>query len=185
ETAQVLGARRGHLERHAVRPAGVELDVPRFEVPVDHPGHAVVEIGDVAVERHGHDRDNLRHGDVPFEGTIMRFSGGWGGIHRCRHHLFRTSLLRPPVARLNRWIANRTTCATAARAPRTPPTTKNVENDVPSSGTRKQKIVAPSERGKANRNFKPLGGPRWVPRPIPHATISGSRTQNAATSISG
>ena len=27
ETAEVLGARRGHLERHGVRPAGVEFDV--------------------------------------------------------------------------------------------------------------------------------------------------------------
>ena len=64
----MLGARPGHLERHGVRPSGVEFDVPRVEVPVEHFGHAIVEVGDVAVERHGHECDNLRHCDVPFEG---------------------------------------------------------------------------------------------------------------------
>src|SRR5829696_865175 len=72
ETAKVVGARPGHLERHGVRPSGVEFDVPRGEVPVEHFGHAIVEVGDVAVERHGHDCDNLRHGDVPFEGWRLR-----------------------------------------------------------------------------------------------------------------
>jgi len=50
ETAKVLGARPGHLERHGVRPSGVEFDVPRSGVPVEHFGHAIVEVGDVAVE---------------------------------------------------------------------------------------------------------------------------------------
>src|SRR5262245_39634466 len=59
EIAKVLGARFGHLERHRVRPAGVEFDVSRIEVPVEQFGHAVVEVGDEAVERHGHDCDNL------------------------------------------------------------------------------------------------------------------------------
>ena len=49
ETAKVLGARLGHLECHGVRASGVDLDVPRREVPVEHFGHAVVEVGDVAV----------------------------------------------------------------------------------------------------------------------------------------
>ncbi len=48
--AQVLGARPGHLERHGVRPASVEFDVPRGEVPVEHIGHAIVAVGDIAVE---------------------------------------------------------------------------------------------------------------------------------------
>ena len=48
QTAKVLGARPGHLERHGVRPFGVDFDVPRVEVPVEHFGHAVVEVGDVA-----------------------------------------------------------------------------------------------------------------------------------------
>lgn len=61
ETAQVLGARPGYLERHGIRASGVDFDVPRGEVPVEHFGHAIVEIGDVAIERHGHDCDNLRH----------------------------------------------------------------------------------------------------------------------------
>jgi len=61
ETAKVLGARPGHLERHGVRPSGVDFDVARGEVPVEHFGHTIVEVGDVAVERHGHDCDNLRH----------------------------------------------------------------------------------------------------------------------------
>ena len=43
--------------RHRVRPSGVELDVPRVEVPVEHLGHAIVWIGDETVERHGHDCD--------------------------------------------------------------------------------------------------------------------------------
>ena len=34
---------------------------------VEHFGHAIVSVGDVAVERNGHDCDNLRHCDVPFE----------------------------------------------------------------------------------------------------------------------
>src|SRR4051812_39885030 len=50
ETAKVLGARPGHLERHRVRPSGVEFDVARGEVPVEHFGHTIVEVGDVAVE---------------------------------------------------------------------------------------------------------------------------------------
>src|SRR5688572_18179025 len=38
ETAKVFGAPPGHLERHGVRPSGVELDVPRVEVPIEHFG---------------------------------------------------------------------------------------------------------------------------------------------------
>jgi hypothetical protein len=53
-------------------PSGVDFDVARGEVPVEHFGHAIVEVGDVAVERHGHDCDNLRHCDVPFEGWRLR-----------------------------------------------------------------------------------------------------------------
>ena len=74
ETANVLGARPGHLERHGVRPSGVEFDVSRGEVPVEHFGHAIVAVGDVAVERHGHDCDKLRHCDVPFE--VWRLCSG-------------------------------------------------------------------------------------------------------------
>src|SRR3954470_13285460 len=72
ETAKVLGTRCRHLERHGVRTSGVELDLPRVEVPVEYFGHAIVAIGDVAVERHGHDCDNLRHSDVPFEAWRLR-----------------------------------------------------------------------------------------------------------------
>jgi hypothetical protein len=61
KTAKVLGARRGHLERHGVRPSGVEFDVAGVEVPVEHFVHAIVEVCHVAVERHGHDCDDLRH----------------------------------------------------------------------------------------------------------------------------
>ena len=61
ETAKVLGARLGHLECHGVRPSCVDFDVPRVEVPVEHFGHAIVEVCDVAVERHGHDCDDLGH----------------------------------------------------------------------------------------------------------------------------
>lgn len=35
ETAEVFGARPGHLERHGVRPSGVDFDVPRGEVHCD------------------------------------------------------------------------------------------------------------------------------------------------------
>src|SRR5512146_2274159 len=55
EAAKVLGARLGNLERHGVRPSGVDFDVSGVEVPVEDFGHAVIEVGDVAVERHGHD----------------------------------------------------------------------------------------------------------------------------------
>src|SRR5437016_6068689 len=63
ETAKVLGARPGHLERHGVRPSGVDFDVARVDVPVEHFGHTIVEVGDVAVERHGHYCDNLRRSE--------------------------------------------------------------------------------------------------------------------------
>ncbi len=43
ETAKVLGARPGHLERHGVRPSGVEFDVPRGEIPVKHSGHPITQ----------------------------------------------------------------------------------------------------------------------------------------------
>ena len=33
---------RTNLERHGVRASGVDLDVPRGDVPVEHFGHAVV-----------------------------------------------------------------------------------------------------------------------------------------------
>jgi len=75
ETAKVLGARPGHLERHGVRPSGMDFDVPRVEVPVEDLGHAIVEVCDVAVERHGHDCDNPLTFDVPFERWRLR-SGG-------------------------------------------------------------------------------------------------------------
>ena len=71
EAAEVLGARLGHLERHRVRPAGVDFDVSRGEVPAEHFGHAIVEVGDVAVERHRHDCDKVRHCNVPFEGSLL------------------------------------------------------------------------------------------------------------------
>ena len=67
ETANVLCARPGHLERHGMRTRGVDFDVSRVEVPVEHFGHAVAPVGNVSVERHGHDRDNFRHSDVPFD----------------------------------------------------------------------------------------------------------------------
>jgi hypothetical protein len=70
ETAKVLGARPGHLERPGVRPSGVKFDVPRIPVPLEHLGHAIVEVGDVTVERHGHDRDNLRHCDFLSMGEV-------------------------------------------------------------------------------------------------------------------
>src|SRR5207253_10786479 len=89
ETAKVLGARPGHLERHGVRPSGVEFDAARGEVPVEHFGHAIVAVGDVAVQRHGHDCDNLRHCDVPFEG------GDWvQGSHGYDERVLRESTLR-------------------------------------------------------------------------------------------
>src|SRR6058998_3353241 len=77
-TSKVLGARPGHLERHGVRPSGVDFDVARVDVPVEHFGHAIVEVGDVAVERHGHDCDNLRHA-CSFRGmeTAFRRSHGY------------------------------------------------------------------------------------------------------------
>src|SRR5262249_23078359 len=50
EIAKVLRARRGHPEGHGVRPTGVGFDVSRVEVPVEPFGHAIVEVGDVAVE---------------------------------------------------------------------------------------------------------------------------------------
>jgi diaminopimelate decarboxylase len=68
ETAKVLGAPLGHFERHGVRPSGVEFDVPRGEVPVEHFGDAIIDVGDVAVERNGHDCDNLRHCDLHLPG---------------------------------------------------------------------------------------------------------------------
>src|SRR5215213_5595326 len=74
ETPNVLSARPGHLERHGVRSSGVDFDLSRGEIPVKHFGHAIAEVGDVAVERHGHDGDNLRffnnnisHADSPLQ----------------------------------------------------------------------------------------------------------------------
>ena len=76
ETAKVLGARPGHLERHGVRPSGVDFDVARADIPVKYFGHAVVAVGDVAVERHGHDCDKLRHCDVPFFAGALTWHDG-------------------------------------------------------------------------------------------------------------
>src|SRR5438094_2458035 len=91
ESAEVLGARPGHLERHGIRPPSVEFDVARVEVPVEHFGHAIVEVGDVAVERHGHDCDNLRQLRAPFGGS-SKTSRPWlqSGMHRCVSYCART-----------------------------------------------------------------------------------------------
>src|SRR6201999_854926 len=70
ETTKVLGARLGHLEGHRVRPAGLELDIPRVEVPVEDFPHPVVGVGDETVERHGHDGYELGHGGL--------LTGMWG-----------------------------------------------------------------------------------------------------------
>ena len=51
ETVKVLGARPGHAKRHGVRSSNGDFNVAG-EVPVEHFGHAIVEVGDVAVERH-------------------------------------------------------------------------------------------------------------------------------------
>jgi len=128
ETAKVLGARPGHLERHGVRPSGVDFDVPRGEVPVEHFGHAIVEVGDVAVERHGHDCDNLRHCDVPFEGWRLRSGNSTHAAHsqgrNCRRRaaVIRRLLIRkgipkdPPVS-----VPIATMPKLAARAAADPP----------------------------------------------------------------
>jgi hypothetical protein len=50
QAAKVLSARRGHLECHGVRPPCLEFDVPRIHVPVEHLSHAIVAVGDEAVE---------------------------------------------------------------------------------------------------------------------------------------
>jgi hypothetical protein len=50
KTAKVLGARLGHLERHGVCPSGADFDVSGVHVPVEHFGHAIAEVSDVAVE---------------------------------------------------------------------------------------------------------------------------------------
>src|SRR3989442_15012828 len=55
EIAKVLGARPGHLERHGVRPSGVDFDVARVQVPVEHFGHTIVKVGTGAGAGHGHD----------------------------------------------------------------------------------------------------------------------------------
>ena len=39
----------------------LDSDVARVDVPVEHFGYPIVEVGDLAVERHGHDCDKLRH----------------------------------------------------------------------------------------------------------------------------
>ena len=45
---------------------------PEAKHQIEHFGHAIVEVGGVAVGRRGHDCDNLRHGEVPFEGWRLR-----------------------------------------------------------------------------------------------------------------
>jgi len=52
ETVKVVGARLRHVKRHCVRSSGVDFNVARGGVPVEHFGHAIIEVGDVAVERH-------------------------------------------------------------------------------------------------------------------------------------
>lgn len=52
ETAKVVGARPGDAERHRVRSSGADFNVARGEVPIEHFGHAIVEVRYVAVERH-------------------------------------------------------------------------------------------------------------------------------------
>ena len=50
QVANVLGARPGQLERQGVSPSGLDFDLSRGEVPVEHFGHAIIEVGHVAVE---------------------------------------------------------------------------------------------------------------------------------------
>ncbi len=52
----------------------MEFDVPRGEVPVEYFGDAIVAIGDIAVERHGHDCDDVRHYDVSLRGMETAFN---------------------------------------------------------------------------------------------------------------
>src|SRR3990172_2892290 len=71
KTAQVRGARLGDLEGYGVRPSGGDFDAPRAEVPVEHFGHAIVVVRNEAVERHGHDCDNLRHCVLPCANAVL------------------------------------------------------------------------------------------------------------------
>jgi hypothetical protein len=50
ETAKVLGARPRDRRRHGVRPSGVDFNVARGEVSVEHFGHAIVAVGYVAIQ---------------------------------------------------------------------------------------------------------------------------------------
>jgi hypothetical protein len=71
ETANVLGARPDTLNVMGCSTPGVDFDVPRVEVPVEHFGHAIAPVGNVSVERHGHDRDNF---DTPMFLSILHRS---------------------------------------------------------------------------------------------------------------
>lgn len=58
EAVQVAGAGLGHAKRHGVRSSEGDFHVARG-VPVKHFGHAVVEVGNEAVERHRHDGNHF------------------------------------------------------------------------------------------------------------------------------
>jgi alkylation response protein AidB-like acyl-CoA dehydrogenase len=64
-SSKVFGTRRGHVERHRIRSSGVKVDVSGVEVPAEHIAHAIAGVGNVTVERHGHQCHQLRHGDSP------------------------------------------------------------------------------------------------------------------------
>lgn len=70
EAAEVGGGGGGDFKGHGVGAAGGEFDVTRGEVPVEDFVHAVIGVGDEAVEGHGHDGDEFGHG-----GGVL--SWGW------------------------------------------------------------------------------------------------------------
>src|SRR5213593_1683218 len=72
----MVGARRRDVERHSRRG---DLDVA-CEIPVEHLVHPIVRVGNVAVERHGHDRDYLAHRAAPLPAVALAWPSASGSV---------------------------------------------------------------------------------------------------------
>ena len=60
QSADALRARFGELERHGIRASCAELDIPRTEVPSEHFIHAIVAVGNEAVQGCRHESHKFR-----------------------------------------------------------------------------------------------------------------------------
>ncbi len=64
EPMQMISTRLRHMKGHGVVSTIVDGDITRGEIPVEDFVHAIFRCGDKAVERHGHESNELGHGVI-------------------------------------------------------------------------------------------------------------------------